>query len=493
MNEYVLELKGISKSFPGVKALDRVDLKLKKGSIHAVCGENGAGKSTLMKIINGLYEADEGEVFIDGEPVHVQNPRDARAKGIAMVFQELSYVPTMTISENIFLNKWPMKFPFIDWKIIENETVRLLREEKLDYHPNTLLSALPISDLQMLEIIKASFDESKILILDEPTSALSLHEIKSLFKKIRQLQNDGVSIIYISHKLDEVFELADTITVLRDGELIITDSADNLSHDTLIEHMVGRRIGQQFPDRNSEIGDEYFRVEKLNKKGVFKDVSFYVKKGEIIGFGGLMGAGRTEVFNALFGLDNFDYGEIIVDGEKVKFKHIGDRIKQGLGYLTEDRSRTGIVPIMSVKHNISLASLSRVFFNGHLHKQLEEDIAKRIGEKMSLKTPSYSSPIMNLSGGNQQKALLAKWLLCEPDVLIVDEPTRGIDVDAKREIYELLNEFVGNNKSVIMISSELPELIGMCDRIYVMSGGTITGELTRDEFSQETIMKYAIQ
>ena len=434
-NNYALELKGITKAFPGVIALDNIDFKLKKGTIHAICGENGAGKSTLMKIINGLYAPDSGEIYINGHEVHIKSPHDAKKLGIAMVFQELSYVPTMTVSENLFLNTWPKKGFLIDWKKIKKDASDLLKSENLNYDYDTLSGTLPISDLQMLEIVKATTNETNILILDEPTSALSNREIENLFTKLKQLRNEGVSIIYISHKLDEIFELSDEVTVLRDGTKIMTDTIDNLTNDGLIEHMVGRKIEQQFPSHTSVISDKYFEIRNLNKKGIFKDINFNVRKGEIVGFYGLVGAGRTELFECIFGLDSYDDGDILLDNKSISFKTIVDRIDAGLGYLTEDRSRTGIIPILSVKHNISLASLKNYFFDGRWHRQIENESVIRIGESVSIKTPGYDVPINNLSGGNQQKALLGKWLLCNPNLLIVDEPTRGIDVDAKREIY----------------------------------------------------------
>lgn len=491
-NQTVLELQHISKYFPGVKALDDVNFKLRQGTVHVLCGENGAGKSTLMKIIDGIYQADEGDLFINGKKVTIKNPIDAKANGIAMIFQELSYVPDLTLEENLCLGNWPRKNGLIDWKAVRKKTLELLDQEGLSYSPDVKLRSLSVSDIQMIEILKAVSYDAKIIIMDEPTSAITNKEVEILFQKIAQLKARGTSIIYISHKMDEIFRIADEITVFRDGKSIVTKDVKDLCIDQVVEYMVGRKIENQYPKEATKIGDEIFKVEGLSQPGVFENINFHVNSGEIVGFAGLMGAGRTEIMRAVFGLDPYSSGTIKINGNEVQIKNVRQAIKHGLAMLTEDRRRTGIIPILSVKYNATLASMDKIIYNGHLHLDVENRISKESCESMNVKTPDLNTKISNLSGGNQQKVIFAKWLLCDPKILIADEPTRGIDVGAKREIYELMNKFAAKGKGIIMISSELPELIGVCDRIYVISGGHIAGMLSRQEFSQEAIMQLAV-
>lgn len=488
----VLELQHISKSFPGVKALDDVNFKLHKGTVHVLCGENGAGKSTLMKIIDGIYQADEGDLFIEGKKTVIKDPIHAKASGIAMIFQELSYVPDMTLEENLCLGSWPKKGARIDWKAVRTRTEQLLEQEGLRYAPDVKLRSLSVSDIQMLEILKAVSNDAKIIIMDEPTSAITNKEVEVLFQKIEELKARGASIIYISHKMDEIFRIADEITVFRDGKSIITKEVQELTMDQVVEYMVGRKIENQYPKEEVPIGKEIIRVQGLTQPGIFENIDFYVNAGEIVGFAGLMGAGRTEIMRAVFGLDPYSSGRIEVEGREVQIKNVRQAIDNGLAMLTEDRRRTGIVPILSVKYNTTLASLDKIIYKGRLHADKEMDLAKDSCKSMNVKTPGMDTKIANLSGGNQQKVILAKWLLCDPKILIADEPTRGIDVGAKREIYELMNQFAAKGKGIIMISSELPELIGICDRIYVISEGHIAGMLSRSEFSQESIMQLAV-
>lgn len=488
----VLELQHISKSFPGVKALDDVNFKLQKGTVHVLCGENGAGKSTLMKIIDGIYQADEGDIYINGQKTVIKDPIHAKANGIAMIFQELSYVPDMTLEENICLGNWPKKGGLIDWKEVRQKTMELLKQEGLNYAPDVKLRSLSVSDIQMIEILKAVSYDAQIIIMDEPTSAITNKEVEILFKKIAELKARGASIIYISHKMDEIFRIADEITVFRDGKSIITKDVKDLNIDQVVEYMVGRKLENQYPKKEIPVGKEIFRVEGLTQPGIFKNINFYVNAGEIVGFAGLMGAGRTETMRAIFGLDPYTSGTIKIEGKEVKIKNVSQAIKNGLAMLTEDRRRTGIVPILSVKYNTTLASMDKIIYNGRLHANEEQKISTEACASMNVKTPSMDAKIANLSGGNQQKVILAKWLLRDPKVLIADEPTRGIDVGAKREIYELMSEFAAKGKGIIMISSELPELIGICDRIYVISEGRIAGMLSRSEFSQESIMQLAV-
>ncbi|MDD7077786.1 MAG: sugar ABC transporter ATP-binding protein [Lachnospiraceae bacterium] len=489
-----LEVKNISKTFPGVKALDDVSFRLKKGSVHVLCGENGAGKSTLMKVLDGIYHPDSGEIYIDGEKVQIHSPMDARAHGIAMIFQELSYVPDMTIAENIFMGRWKKKGNAkLDWKGMYEETEKLMQQEGLSYEPHTLLRSLSVADIQLIEILKAVSFDAKILIMDEPTSSISNKEVEFLFRKIEELKNRGVSIIYISHKMDEIFRIADEITVLRDGAAITTKAVKETSIEEIISLMVGRKLENMYPKESVAIGEEVLRVENLTSQGIFENISFDVKSGEIVGFAGLVGAGRTEVMSAVFGLDKHQSGKIYLKGQEVTIKNSTDAIGKGIAMVSEDRRKYGIVPMRSILENTSLASLKKFFFSGYRHGKKEMEEVDRVCGKMRVKTTSLGAKIMNLSGGNQQKVILAKWLLCDPDVLILDEPTRGIDVGAKSEIYQLMEEFAQAGKGIVIVSSELPELIGMCDRIYVMKEGQIAGCIKRDEFSQEAIMSLAVQ
>ena len=488
-----MRVSGINKSFPGVKALDNVNFAVRKGTVHALCGENGAGKSTLMKIINGIYKADSGQIFLDEKPVTIKDPIQARDYGIAMIAQELNYVPEMSIEENLFLGRLPVtKFGNVDWKRVRRETIEFLRQENLPYKPDQKLKTLTVSDIQMLEIIKAFSNNAQIVIMDEPTSAITNREVEVLFGKIAELKKKGVSIIYISHKMEEVFRIADDITVLRDGKTVETHPASEIDLDKVIALMVGRKMDNVYPKEEVEIGEPILEIEGLGSKGVFKDINFKANKGEIVGFAGLMGAGRTETMRAIFGLDPYDEGKIKVHGKEVTIKKVSDSIAQKVVMLSEDRRRYGIIPIRSVMENASISSLDKIIYGGRWHPKVEKELVSKYFEKMHVKTPSLETAIQGLSGGNQQKVLLAKWMLRDPDVLILDEPTRGIDVGAKFEIYRLMTDLVKEGKTVIMVSSELPELIGMCDRIYIMNKGRITGCLSKDEFSQETIMRYAM-
>mgnify|MGYP001779402315 FL=1 len=488
-----MRVSGINKSFPGVKALDNVNFAVRKGTVHALCGENGAGKSTLMKIINGIYKADSGQIFLDEKPVTIKDPIQARDYGIAMIAQELNYVPEMSIEENLFLGRLPVtKFGNVDWKRVRRETIEFLRQENLPYKPDQKLKTLTVSDIQMLEIIKAISNNAQIVIMDEPTSAITNREVEVLFGKIAELKKKGVSIIYISHKMEEVFRIADDITVLRDGKTVETHPASEIDLDKVIALMVGRKMDNVYPKEEVEIGEPILEIEGLGSKGVFKDINFKANKGEIVGFAGLMGAGRTETMRAIFGLDPYDEGKIKVHGKEVTIKKVSDSIAQKVVMLSEDRRRYGIIPIRSVMENASISSLDKIIYGGRWHPKVEKELVSKYFEKMHVKTPSLETAIQGLSGGNQQKVLLAKWMLRDPDVLILDEPTRGIDVGAKFEIYRLMTDLVKEGKTVIMVSSELPELIGMCDRIYIMNKGRITGCLSKDEFSQETIRRYAM-
>ena len=492
MDEIKMRVSNIEKSFPGVKALSGIDFSVRKGTVHALCGENGAGKSTLMKIIMGMYQADKGQIFIDEKPVEIKNPIQAGKMGISMIAQELNYVSELSVAENLFLGRLPVnKFGKVNWHKVKEDAKKFLKEENLDYSPDQKLKTLTVSDIQMLEILKAVTNNAQIIIMDEPTSSITQREVEQLFKKIEELKKQGVSIIYISHKMDEVFRIADDITVLRDGAVVSTDKAEDLDLDTVIARMVGRKLDNVYPKEKVCLGEKVLEVKNFERQDLFEDISFDVRKGEIVGFAGLVGAGRTEVMRAIFGLDPYDKGTVKIDGEEVKIKCPNDSIAHKLVMLSESRRDDGIVPVRSVQENASLASLKNYIFNGYTHRKKEYQEVLESFKKMNVKTPTLNTPISSLSGGNQQKVLLSRWVLCNPDVLILDEPTRGIDVGAKFEIYKLITDMVKEEKAVVMVSSELPELLGMCDRIYVMCQGRISGCISKEDFSQETIMKYA--
>lgn len=488
-----LEMNHVSKSFPGVKALNNVSFQLKKGTVKALCGENGAGKSTLMKILDGMYQPDEGNITIDGIEQHIRTPMEAKKLGIAMIFQELTYVPEMTIAENLFLGNWPCKYPGkINWQKIKNNTKDLLRKEDLNYSYDTKMRSLSVSDIQLIEIVKAVTINADVIIMDEPTSSLTESEIERLFKKIETLKANGVSIIYISHKMEEIFRIADEVTVLRDGNLIETKPIEEMNPEKVIELMVGRKLENLYPKEEIERGKELLSVQKLAKHSVFKDVSFNLHEGEIVGFAGLVGAGRTEIMRTVFGLDSYDSGEIFIKGEKVNINSVKKAMNHGMAMVTEDRRRYGIIPVRGVKENITLTSLSKFFYGGRLHQKSEISESNEICKSMNIKTPSLETPVSSLSGGNQQKVILGKWMMNDPEILIFDEPTKGIDVGAKKEIFQLMAGILKSNKGIIMVSSEIQELINLCDRIYVVSGGYITGMINRKDFSQEKIMKLAV-
>ena len=491
--ETVLEVQNISKNFPGVKALADICFSVKKGSVHVLCGENGAGKSTLMKIINGMYQPDSGDIYVNGEKVRIPSPIHAASLGISMIFQELNYTPEMTVEESLFIGHLPVgRFGRVDWKTIRRKTLDLLAQENLPYDPQTKLKDLSVSDLQMLEILKAISRDADVLIMDEPTSSIAQKEVEILFDKIAALRKRGKGIVYISHKMDEIFRIADEISILRDGEIIETRPKEELDIESVISLMVGRKLAGDYPKEAVPFGENILEVESLSGSKGFKDVSFHMKKGEIIGFAGLVGAGRTEMVRALFGLDPHESGTISLHGKPIVVNNVRDSIKNGIMMLSEDRRRYGLVLIRDVKENVTLASLPKFFKGGRLHVKEERAAVEDECRRIHVKAPSIDTQVSTLSGGNQQKIVLAKWMMQNPEVLILDEPTRGIDVGAKYEIYKLMNQIVREGKSILVVSSELPELLGMCDRIYVMAKGKITGELQRSEFSQETVMKYAM-
>lgn len=489
-DEIKLELRGISKSFPGVKALDNVNITLRKGTIHAVVGENGAGKSTLMKIINGLYKRDAGHVFLDGKGVHFSGPMESSEAGIGMIYQELNFFPDLSIAENIFMRRQPSKSGFVDWKSMIEKTQKILDDNDLPYDPKAKIKELPIAAIQMLEIVKAVAFNAQVMIMDEPTSSISEKEVKNLFDTIKRLRAQGISFLFISHKMDEIFQIADDITVIRDGKSIISGPASDFTNKTIIAHMVGRPIENVYPKVEVEIDDIVFEAKNLSREGMFKDVSFNVRRGEIVGLAGLIGAGRSEVCRAIYGLDPLDSGEIILNGKPFVPKNVTHAIKNKILMISEDRKKEGIISIRSCRENITLTH-HRVS-NGpliDLKKEIQE--ATEMAKRLHVRFAGLETPIGALSGGNQQKVLLARLLMLESDLLILDEPTRGVDVGAKLEIYNIMTDLARKGYAMLMVSSELPELLGMCDRIYVMSHGYMTGSVERDDFTQEAIMHLA--
>lgn len=492
MTAFALEAEGISKFFPGVKALDNVSLRIKPGSVHALMGENGAGKSTLMKCLIGMYRPDKGTIRIKGEPVQFQDTMDALRSGISMIHQELNLVPYMTVAENIWLGREPMKYGFVDHGKLNQQTQELLNKLNIRLKADRLVGELSIASQQMVEIAKAVSWNSDIVIMDEPTSALTETEVAHLFTIIRDLRAQGKAIIYISHKMDEIFAITDEISIFRDGTWVGSNSTAAFTRQSLITQMVGRELTQLFPKFNSAIGEEVLTVRNLTCKDRFTDVSFSVRKGEILGVAGLVGAGRSEVMESLFGMESFDSGEVLIDGVPVKIDSPSTAIEKGMAFLTEDRKKSGLFLVLSVLENMSIVNMpDYIGKSGFVsHMKMAQDCMEQI-RKLNIKTPTMDQIINNLSGGNQQKVLIARWLLAQPKILILDEPTRGIDVGAKAEIYRLISELANRGVAIIMVSSELPEILGMSDRVMVMHGGRITGILDKEEADQETILSLA--
>lgn len=497
--EYVLEMENIQKSFPGVKVLTDVSLKVCPGEVHALMGENGAGKSTLMKILIGLYKADEGKVLLNGKEVEVRGPKDAMEKGISMIHQELNTLLDMEVAENIFVGRELLKKGFeklkiIDKAMMQKETKRYFDEMGIHINPAAMMRTLSIAQMQLVEIVKAISLNSKVIIMDEPTSAITDREAEVLFEQIERLKKQGVAIIYISHKMDEIFRISDVITVLRDGCCIGTKPVAELTGEELIRMMVGREISEVYPKEAVKIGGPIFEVKHLSRGKKVRDVSFVLNTGEVLGIAGLVGAGRSELVETMFGMYPKTEGQVLLNGQELHLKHPKDAIHNGIALITEDRKQTGLNLITSVKDNIATVSLPTLLSRkGIVDRKKEQQAAERYIEGLHIKAPSTDVVVGNLSGGNQQKVVLAKWLLGEPKIIIFDEPTRGIDVGAKRDIYLLINELAKQGKAVIVISSELPEVMGISDRVIVMYEGRLTGEITREQFSQELIMTYASQ
>jgi ribose transport system ATP-binding protein len=488
--EPVVRLRGVSKEFPGVKAVDRVDLEILPGEVHALAGENGAGKSTLMKILSQVERPTEGELQISGEKVAFHGPGYAQSLGVAMVYQEFALAPHLSVAENLFLGREPARAGFINRRSEKEKAGELLGRVGLEIDSNRLVSGLTVAEQQRLEIAKALAIEAKVLILDEPTATLAEREIEGLFEVIRELASRGIAILYISHRLDEIFRIADRVTVMRDGKVVETKPTSELTEEELVNLMVGREVGNLYPKPEAEIGEVLLRVEGISREGVLKDCSFEVRSGEILGFAGLVGAGRTELARAVFGADPVDSGRVELEGREIQVKSPQAAIAAGIGYLTEDRKGAGLALQLGIDHNITLANVP-VAMAGFLDLGAEQRVARDRSEQLDIQTPTIKRKVQVLSGGNQQKVVVAKWLETHARALFFDEPSRGIDVGAKAEMFGLVGDLAKEGRGIVLISSYLPELLNMCDRILVMRDGRVAGVLEREEFSEERIVSLA--
>ncbi len=489
-----LEMRGISKSFVGNVVLADVHLQARAGEVLALVGENGAGKSTLMKILAGVHHPDGGEILLDGQNVTFVNPHDALSAGIAMIYQELSLAPHLTVAENIFLGREPLRMPalgFIDQRGLNDRAKALLDEYGFRIDPRRQVSRLSAASRQLVEITRAIVEARRVVVMDEPTSSLTNHEVEELFRLIRDLKKRGLAIIYISHRIEELEAIADRLTILRDGRAVYDGPWGEISTDEMIRHMAGRELKEIFPPRNAKIGEVKLRVRNLSKPSKFEDISFEARAGEIVGFAGLAGAGRTELVEAIFGAHPADKGEIELDGQSIARAEPNISVKRGLGLLTEDRKRTGLCLNLSMSTNITLANVRALLKNGWLQKKAESTAATEYIGKLSIRPPSPTKAVARLSGGNQQKSLLARWLFANARVFMLDEPTRGVDVAARSEIYREINELAESGAAIVMVSSDLPELLGMADRILVMRRGRLVAELNAKQTTQEEILKYA--
>ncbi len=491
MSNYLLELKGITKSFPGVRALDHVNFQLKSGEIHALMGENGAGKSTFIKVITGLYTPDEGEMTLDSKKVDFKNPNDAKRAGIAAIYQHVTCYPDLSVTENIFMGHEMLQrgTKRILWTDMHKEADKLLKELGASFSPRTQMGTLSVAEQQIVEIAKALSVDAKIIIMDEPTAALSNRESEELYRIAERLRDNGKAIVFISHRFEDMYRLASRVTVFRDSKYIGTWNVNEISNHDLIIAMVGREITQLFPKKETKAGEELLRVEGLGKTGYYADITFTLRRGEILGLTGLVGAGRTEVCQSLFGIKGCDKGKIYVKGKEVRINNPLDAIRQGIGYLPEDRQKQGLVLEWGIGQNITLSSLDQISKRGVLDVSHEAEVAKTLAEKVRVKANSIFDLASSLSGGNQQKVVFAKLLTAELDVIILDEPTKGVDVGAKSAIYEIISDLACQGYGILMVSSEMPEIIGMCDRVAVMREGRITAFLNRDSISQEAILQ----
>lgn len=489
----IVEMKQIHKSFYSVNVLRGVDFDLFSGEIHALMGENGAGKSTLVKILTGIHKSNQGEIFYKGNQTEFSSPKDAEKNGMAVIHQELNIIPYLTVAENMFLGKELKATPFgiLKTKEMNQRTKEYLNRLGIDMDPQKPAGELSVGQQQMIEIARAIAANTEVLIMDEPTAALTDREIETLFKVMDQLRQEGVAIIYISHRMEEIFRMCNRITVLRDGQSIGTKNTNETNFEEIVKMMVGRELGERFPDRTADIGDTYFSVENLSLEGVFNNISFDVKKGEILGVTGLMGAGRTEIMEAIFGARKKSSGTIVLDGKELSIKKPHHAIKAGIGFITEDRKDEGLVLGLTVRENLSIPNLKTLSNQTIMLDNKEKQFSKDMIEKLRIKTSSSEQEVKSLSGGNQQKVVFGKWLGINPKLLILDEPTRGVDVGAKKEIYSIMNEETKKGKSIIMVSSELPEILGMSDRIMVIHEGKVTAILDKADANQEKIMEAA--
>lgn len=493
MSTYLLEMRNICKSFPGVQALKDVNFDLNPGEVHALLGENGAGKSTLIKILGGIYKMDEGDIYINGNKVIINSVHDSKKYGVSIIHQELMLIPYMTVAENIFLfREFVDKWGLVNKKIMNETAQAILKEFNLDIDPKTIVCNLTIGQQQMIEIIKAVTSNSKIIVMDEPTSSLSEEEVLTLFNVIKQLKQNGVGIIYISHRMSELKDIADRVTVLRDGQYVGTKLMGETNNDELISMMVGRKIENYYTRTFDKQGDVIFKVRNLSRKGVIDNVSFDLRKGEILGFAGLIGAGRSETARCIFGIDKYDSGIFLINNKEVKIKNTADAIKNGIALVPENRKEEGLFLLQDCKFNISFQIMDKFIKLFFVDRKFELQIAEKYIRELTIRTPSVKQKVGYLSGGNQQKIVISKWLSINPKIIILDEPTRGIDVGAKAEIYRIIDDLRKQGVSIIMISSELPEIINMSDRVVVMSHGKITKILNKEELSQENIMHYAL-
>ena len=492
MSESVLELRNITKIFPGVRALDKVQFTLKPGEIHALMGENGAGKSTFIKGITGVHQAEEGEMFLNGEKVRFKNTKDAQKAGIAAIYQHVTAYPHLTVAENIFMGHHKKKFGVVQWNEMYAEADKYLAELNADFSSRTIMGNLSVAQQQMVEIAKALSMNARILIMDEPTAALTKRESEELYRITRKLRDEGVSIIFISHRFEDMYALASRVTVFRDAKYIGTYDVDAITNADLITAMVGREIKDLFPKPEIEIGEEILRVENLNRTGFFKDVSFAVHKGEILGLTGLVGARRTEVIQTIFGVEKLASGKIFLEGKEIKVKNPSDAISQGIGLLPENRQTEGLILDWGIGRNITLPELKSYVKQLFIQEKTERSNSRELAERVDTKAVTIFDKASSLSGGNQQKVVVAKALGSDFKVLILDEPTKGVDVGAKAAIYEIMGELAQQGYAIIMISSGMPEILGMCDRIVVMCEGRVTGELSREEATQEKILELAM-
>lgn len=491
--EDILRLSKINKSFPGVKALTDVDLVIRKGEVHALVGENGAGKSTLMKIISGAYRRDSGTIWLDGKVVEVVSPKQSELMGISIIYQELNLIERISVAENVFIGRYPMKNGLVQWKKMNADAQALFDEYDLPINARVLVRSLPMAQKQMVEIIKAVSINAKIIIMDEPTSSLSSKETESLFHIISRLKEKGIAVVFITHRLDEIFAICDRMTVLRDGCYIGCRDIKDITKDEMIAMMIGRELTQQYPQRTNEIGEVSFEVRDLTDGGEHvKEVSFQARKGEVLGFYGLVGAGRTETMRMIFGADRKAGGQIFLNGQEVKILSPRNAIRHGIGFITENRRDEGLFLRSSVRTNTVMVALRKILRKGFISYRTERQVAEDYVKKLRVVTPTIDQRVMFLSGGNQQKVVLAKWLYADCEFMIFDEPTRGIDVGARREIYELINSLVADGKTVIVVSSDMEEILGISDRILIMHEGRISGEIQKEEFSQSLVTKYAV-